>query len=827
VTDFKFDKEKIMQTLIQDLRHGARMLLKQPGFTLIAVVTLSLGIGANTAIFSVVNAALLRPLPFSEAERLIVLRQQTAQAGDLRFSVPELSDYRQQNQTLVSIEEYHTDAFVLFGLAEPVRVQTGVVSAGFFDLLGLRTALGRNFSPDADTPGSEPTLLLSHDFWLRRFGGDNGVIGRSFQLSGASHAQGKVFTVIGVLPPALPFPACDDLYMPAGASPFRSSANLRADRQTRRLQLVARLKSGATIEQAQADLAAIGNRLQQAFPEAYPPSAGFRVALTPLQEELTRQARPALLLLLASVGLVLLLACANVANLMLARLLKREKELAIRAALGASRIRLFRQLLTESLLLALISGVLGLLVAWWGMDLLTAYVARLTPRATETRLDGAVLFFALLLSFLTGILAGVFPACRSRQQLTAALNESHKTSLGVEKRFLRGALVVAQVAISIVLLVGTGLLARSLINLYRVDSGFDAANVLTARVTLNPSKFEDEAQQVALFNAVLEKINAHPEVISSAVAASAPLQQARSVSRGFLIENRRAEEGRPQPAADLYVASSGYFKTLGVPVLKGRTFGEQDQADAPGVAVINQSMARYYWNDEDPLGRRISLDQGESWLTVVGVVGNVRQLGLDKEAAHQVFRPYAQFAVGNLILVRTRANPRNFARQIQTAIAAVDPQLPVDQVRTLEQIRSDSIASPRLTAALLGMFAALALVICVAGIASVTALTVGERTREIGIRLALGARGRDILKLIIGREMAQVLIGAVLGLACALALTRVMSNLLSGLLFGVGATDPLTFGLIGLLLAFVALLACWIPARRATKVDPMIALRTE
>jgi predicted permease len=807
-----------MQTLWQDLQYGVRMLIKNPGFTIIAVLTLSLGIGANTAIFSVVNGVLLQPLPYRDGDQIVVLQQQAPLAGvaNLPFSVKELADYRERSRALEDLVEYHTMSFILLGHGEPERVQTGVVSANFFDMLGVKPILGRTFRPGEDQPGAEPVLVLSHGYWQRSHGSDPNIVGKNFRMND------KVHIVVGVLPPVPQFPNENDVYMPVSACPFRSADAFIANRNARLMSVFGRLKSGATTEQAQTDVATIAGHLQHEYPDSYPKNRGYAAGVTPLQELLTQRARPTLLILLGTAGLVLLIACANVANLALARLLRREREMAIRAALGAGRGRLMRQLLTESTLLSVAGGGLGLVLASWGLDLLVSFAARFTPRTGQIKIDGAVLVFTLIVSVGTGIAFGVLPALTSKGNLVAALKEgSGQATTGAGRQRLRSLLIVTQVAVAFVLLIGAGLMVRSLIKLQQVNGGFNAENVLTMQVVPNFSKYTNAQQARTFFHTLLEKIKSRPGVTSAAVAFTFPLNQSQPLNNTFQIEGRQLAPGDPRPIADFRIASPEYFQTVGIPLVKGRLFTEADNENAPGVAIINQSMARHRWGNDDPIGQRISFNNGQTWLTIVGVVGDVRQYGLDREAADELYRPFAQVPNGTRVLVRTVAEPMSIARQMIEAVYSIDPDQPVSNVQTLEQVRRDSLAAPRLTAILLSLFAGLALTITATGITGVMALWVSQRTQEIGIRMALGATQGRVLRMVLGQGLTLVVIGLLLGVAGAFALTRLMT----AVLFGVEPADPVTFVAVALVLIVVATIACFMPARRATGIHPMIALR--
>ncbi len=807
------------QMLKQDGGYALRMMGKNPGFTAVAALTLALGIGANTAIFSVVRGVLLRPLPYGHGERLVLLHQSAARGGfdDVPFSVKEIEDYRDQNRSFTGLVEYHSMWFTLLGGKQPQRIPTGVVSANFFDILDVKPILGRTFLPGEDRPNAPAVLVLSYAYWQRELGGDLDVIGRTFEMND------RVHTVVGVLPPLPPFPDENSVYMTSSSCPFRSSKANLENRDSRMLNAFARLKPGATLSQAQADLAIIASRLEAEYPKSYPKEYGYTASASPLQEELTRRARPTLLILLGTAGFVLLIACTNVANLTLARLTRRDREMAVRAALGASRARLVRQVLTESLLLALVGGALGLFLAYLGLDLLVAFAARLTPRADEIRLDASVLLFALVVSFATSFLFGLIAALPISGDLGAAMKEG-SISVTSGRNRTRNALIVSQVALSFTLLIGAGLMTRSLIKLSNVDPGFNPENVLSMSISLNWTKYSQPKQTRDFYERLLERLKGLSGVRSAAVSMTFPLDTMGSMRNDLQIEGYTSPPGEPGPTGDFRDASSDYFETIGMPLLRGRAFTDSDNAEAPPVVIVNQSMARHYWGQRDPLGQRISFDDGKKWRTIVGVVGDVRQYGLASPVVDEVYVPFLQSPLLSAsLLVRTAADPASIARDVIAVVHQIDPQQPVAHVQTLKQVRDDSLASPRLTAILLSLFAVLALVITAAGISGIVALAVSQRTHEIGIRMVLGATPADVLRMVLLQGMAPVLIGLCLGVVGALALTRVMS----GLLFGIEPADPLTFVTALLVSAVIAAAACLWPARRATSIQPLVALRAE
>jgi putative ABC transport system permease protein len=807
-----------LEGLRQDVRYGLRSIRQNPAFAAAVVLTLGLGIGANTAIFSVVNGVLLRPLPYGDPERLVAVRQSLTRpaAPSLGFSEKELLDYRAASRTLEGLVEYHTMSFTLLGGREAERVQTGVVSHGFFDFLGVEPLLGRSFRAQDDEPGADAVLVLSHDYWRRRHGGDPGIVGRVFRMNNRPH------TVIGVLPNVPQFPNENDVYMPSSACPFRSSQRTRENRGARMLSVYGRLKPGVTLEQSRADVASVARGLAADHADVYPRESGFAATTLRLGDELTLRARPTLLVLLGAVGCVLLIACANVANLMLSRMLRRSRELAMRAALGAGRARLVRQLLTESTLLALFGGAIGLGLAAAGLDLLVKFTARFTTRASEVGIDATVLGFTLVASVLTGVLFGALPALTARPELAFVMKEeSSRAGGGGGPRRARGLLVVSQVAFSFMLLIAAGLMLRSFWKLQQVDAGFRAENVLTARLSLNWSKYDEDAKVRRFGQDLLRRLEADPEVRSAALSFSVPLAQTPPFNRRFQIEGRPVERDA-RPSLDFRVVSPRYFETIGQRLAHGRGFEDRDDERATPVAVVNQTLARHYWGDADPVGQRISFGgDSEPWITIVGVVGDVRYYGLDREPAHELYRPFAQNPGWGAVMIRTRAEPLGVASLLGRAVRAIDPEQPVDRIRTLAEVRSESVASPRLTALLLGIFALVALLITAAGIGGVLALSVSQRTVEIGVRMAMGAERGAVMRMILGQGLGLVLAGLAIGLTGAIALSRLIERLL----FGVPPTDPLTYAAVAVVLLAVAAFASLLPARRAASVDPLVALR--
>jgi putative ABC transport system permease protein len=810
-----------LSMLRQDSIFALRMMRKNLGFTIAAIVVLGLGIGANTAIFSVVNAVLLKPLPYEHGDRLLMLRQTTPGSGltGSSVSVPELMDYRRQNRSLDALVEYHNMQFILLGRSEPEQVETGVVSWNYFDVFGVKPLVGRNFGPDDEKAGAPAVLLFSFEYWERSFGGDPTVVGKTFRMNDKPH------TVIGVLPPFPQYPQENDVYMPTVACPFRSDPSMIANRQMPMVRMFGRMKRGLKSTEAEADLSAVAASMQREFPNDYPGSSGLKVEATPLKAELTRDAKPIMLFLLAAAGFVLLIACANVANLNLARMVRRERELGVRTALGASRARLFRQLLTESSLLGLAGGALGLLLATGGLQLLAAYVVRFTPRAREVHIDTAVLLFTLVIALFVSVLTGTAPAVARREHLITTFKEGGaQATLGALRGKMRSALIVAQVAVSFLLLIGAGLMVRSLINLQRVDPGFRPENVLTVQLSLDFSRYTTNEKTLGFFDSLLEKVEALPGVASAAAAGDFPLDKSPAFNNQFVIDGQQGNATDRKPVAEFNVISPGYLQVLDIPLRRGRNFDPRDRPESPKVAIINQSLARHYWRDANPVGHRVSFDGGKTWTQIIGVIGDVHEHGLDQPAGDLIYLPFAQYPQNSpALLARTQGDPMAIARTAVQRLYEVDPNQPAGRIQSLEQYRADSIAAPRLTANLLGLFALLALAIAAAGIGGVMALSVSQRAHEIGVRMAIGARPGEIIRMILGQGMSLALAGVAIGLFGAFALTHAVKSLL----FGVTPTDPLTFLGVAAVLSASAFAACYVPAHRASRIDPNIALRVE
>ena len=809
---------RFLDNLRQDLAYGLRGLRHNRGFALVVILTLALGIGANTAIFSVVQGVLLRPLSYAAPDRLVMVNQAAPKAGQpsLGFSVPDFLDFRERNRAFSALAEYHSMWFILLGRPDPERVQTGVVSDNFFDLLGVKPLLGRTFLPGEDKPGAAPVLVLSYEFWQRSFGGDPHVVGQVFEMNNKPHL------VVGVLPPLPAFPNADQVFMPASACPFRGANNVIGNRQGRIISNVfARLKEGVDAPQALDDLRRVGVELCGAFPQDYPRDDGYTVGLQGVAAAFTGGARAPLFVLLGTSGLVLLIACANVANLTLARLVRRDRELAVRTAMGAGRARIFRQLLTENLLLTILGGLAGLALAAGGLHLLLAYAGRFLPRANEIAINTPVLAFTFALSVLTGLIVGSRPALPAPDRLAETLKDGTRGSGGARSR-LRALLVVGQVAVSVPLLVGAGLAARSLVKLQQVDPGLQTGRVLAANLNLNWSRYNDFPKRYGFWERTMIETAKLPSVQAVAISGIEPLNGLVNFPTPFRIENQSLQAGTPAPHATVLVSSEDFFKTIGQPLLRGRAFFPTDTREAPPVAIINQSLASRFWPTEDPVGRRITFDNGTTWTSIVGVVANTRQQ-INADPVDEIHVPLR--ASGGLItgtvLLRTDASPAVLSHDLREAIRRADAQQPVTSIETLEEVRTNSLAPHRLIATLLGLFALLALVITATGIGGVLAFSVSQRTQEIGIRMALGATRADVLWMVLRQGLGLVLIGLAVGTVTAFFLTELMTSVL----YGVPPTDPLTFGAVLLVLLGVAAGACLLPARRATTISPITALR--
>ena len=813
-----------LEELIADLRYGARTLRKNPGFALLAVLTLGLGIGANTAIFSVINGVLLKPLPYDNGDRLLLIQQSTTQASQQNFgvSIKELYDYRQQLASFDGLVEFHQMNFDLLRRGEPDRVATGVVSPNFFAVLGIRPILGRTFVATDDDEGAEAVLVLGHAYWRNKFGADTNIVGQVFEMNDRPH------TVVGVLPAVPHYPNEVDVYMPTSVCPFRAVAetNIESNRRAfSALQVFGLLKPGTAPETAATEVTTVAQRWAQDFPQVYRPGTGFQSRTAKVLEQLTTGARQMLLILLGTTGLVLLLACANVANLTLARMLRRDRELAMRTALGAGRWRLVRQLLTESTLLAVLGGVVGLIFAWSTVDMLTRFVGRFTARTGEIDLDPWVLGFTLLISVVTGLLFGTFPALAARIDLVSALRSGGKgtSAIGGGRR-LQGALIVAQVAVSVVLLVGAGLLLLSFYRLQQVDPGYRGERVMSAEIFGNFRRYPDAQSLRRLYVSILERLEGSPGVTAAAVTNAVPLSGVQPGQTRFQVGGRTYDSPEQRPTTDVRVASTKYFETLGIPLKRGRTFTELDHENAASVAIINETLARREWEGRDPIGAEVSANNGQTWATIIGVVGDVKTFGLDRDAVSQVYLPLRQTGgLAGRIMVRMTGDSSGAIAVIRDAVHAVNPDLPIENVRTLDEIRDTALATPRLTAMLLTVFAALALLVTLTGITGVIAQSVSHRTQEFGLRMALGATQNSVLAMVLRQGLVLVAIGLAIGMAASFALARVLESYLYQTTTG----DPLTFVVVAIAFLIAGTLACLGPAWRATTVDPMNALRAE
>jgi putative ABC transport system permease protein len=812
-----------MQTLLQDLRYAARMLMKRPGFTLVAVIALALGIGANTAIFSVINSILLRPLAYRDPAALVVINHDYPKIN-LKASVSAIgyTHYRDNAKSFESVAALTGGSFNLTGGGDPERLNGSPVTHNFFSALGASPALGRVFLPEEDQPGKNKVVVLSHAFWQRRFGGDQSLVNKTITLNDES------YTVVGVMPASFQFGRelgqVVDLWTPIAFTPEQLQFNRLTNEN---LFVFARLKPGVTTEQAQAELNTIADNLRQQY---FPPGAdrsNWGLTTQSFRELVVGDIRQALWILMGIVGLVLLIACANVANLLLARAADRQKEMAIRTALGAGRWRVIRQLLTESALLAVAGGVIGLLLAWWGVSALVKINEAQIPRANEIGLDWLVLAFTLGVALLTGVIFGLVPALQtSKADLHETLKEGGRTGSSGARGWVRGTLVVLEMALALVVLISAGLLIRSFWNLQQVNPGFVPQNVLAMSVTLPMTKYREPVQRANFYQELLQRIRALPGVRSAGACSILPLSGNNS-SGSFRIEGRDTPQGQSLPHGDRWAATTDYFSTMKIPIVRGRFFDDRDTMDSQPVAIIDETMQRKYWPNEDPVGKRISFQGGQQnpiWREIVGIVGHVKHRGLEGESRVQYYIPHSQVQNPSMnLVIRTDAEPTSLAGVTRGAISGMDKDLPVFRVRTLEQYVVDSMAQRRFAMTLLGIFAVVGLALAAVGLYGVLAYSVTQRSHEIGIRMALGARATDVLRLVIGQGMLLALAGVALGIVGAFLLTRLMANLL----FGVKASDPLTFVVIALLLTLVALVACFVPARKATKVDPMVALRYE
>jgi len=800
--------------MLNDLRYALRQLVKSPSFTAIAILTLALGIGACSAIFSVVNVVLLQPLDYPEANRIVAIRETNLpQFPEFSVSPPNYIDWEKQTKSYEHLAAYGGAQLNLTGEGEPQRLVGVKATAHYFDVYGVKPVLGRMLLPEEDAPGKNHVVVLSYPFWQRVFGGARDVVGREVQLNG------EPYNIVGVAPLGFGLASKVDAWIPMAFKPDETANDARGGHY---INVVGRLKPGVTVAQARAELEVIASQLAQQYPDS---NKGWGILMMPLQDYSVRDVKPVLYTLLGAVGCVLLIACANLANLLLARATARHREISIRAALGASRARLVRQLLTESVVLSLFGGVAGLLLARWGLDALLALAPTSLPRITEIHLDSRVLLFSLVLSVVTGLVFGIAPAwLAARADVNEALKQGSRGSTeGGARGRLRSALVVLEVTFALMLLGGAGLLARSFMQLAHVDPGFNPANATLLRLSLPQKKYELPAQQTAFANALLDRVKALPGVQAAGITHSMPL--VGDYVLGFNIEGRPAIAPSDLPSTNYYAVTPDYFRAMGIRLIRGRTFTPQDDAKAPRVALINETMARQHFPNEDPIGKRINITNGpDAWREIIGIVADIKQYGVDEATSAQSYEPFAQVPFSSLnVVVRTNGSPAALLGALRPAVYAVDKDQPIGAIRPLEEIVADSIARQRFAMTLLTVFSLVALVIAAVGIYGVMAYSVVQRTGEFGIRMALGAQQRDVLRLVLMQGGKLIGLGLIIGLAATLAASRAMGSML----FNTSAQDPLTLGAITVLLGAVALVACLLPANRATKVNPIEALRTE
>jgi putative ABC transport system permease protein len=822
-----------MRTLAKDVAYAVRMLAKSPGFSLAAILSLAIGIGANTSIFSILDALLLRPLPYKDAGRLVILwnRSPGLNITEDWFSTAQYFDIKTGHHGFeqVAIAIGGNDNLTSHG--EPERVGTIRISSNLLPMLGQSAALGRTFSADEDSPGRPATALISHGMWERHYGADPRIIGQAVTLNGLP------YEVVGIMPPSFSLPR-EVLPTLGGAEqadillPLPLPADAAQNRDHEDYNIMGKLKPGVSAAQAQAEMDTITARLRHDHPQTYPPNGGLTFGIVPLLEQVVGDARPALFVLLGAVGFVLVIACANVANLLLARAVARQKEIAIRTALGASRWRIVQQLLTESVLLSLCGGALGVLLAFWSLHWIQILGPKSVPRIHDIGIDSAALLFTFLLSLGSGTLFGLAPALRiSRLNVNATLQDASRGSAGTSAvwgrgNHLRRLLVVAELALCVMVLIGAGLLIRSFGRLQHVSPGFNARNVLTLELTLNGPKYKDPQAVLATYRDLWKRVEALPGVTASGGVTALPMSQMFEWGP-ITVEGRVLPPGENFINADQHMVSGHYFSAMEIPLRSGRFFNQQDNTTSPKVVIVDEYMARQLWPDQNPIGQRIhygGLSDNEPWETVVGVVGRVKQYTLDTDSRIALYRPQTQYPTGTMnVVLRTGTDPAALTSAVKQTIRALDSDLPLYNVRTMEQRMEESLARRRFSMLLLALFACVALALATIGTYGVMAYLVNQGTREIGIRIALGATQMGIVRLVVWKGMALALSGVAVGLAGALALSRLMRSLL----FGVSPADPLTFVAISLLLAFVTLLASYIQAHRAAHIDPIVSLRYE
>ncbi len=809
-----------MDVLWKNLVYSARMLWKKPSLTAVAIIAIGLGIGANTAIFSVVNTVLLQPLPFPQPKQLVnIASEQRNQTLDGRgtFSVPDFLDVQKSSTTLQHVATFQGSGTFTTDGNEPERLLGAMVSYDYFNVLGVKPELGRAFTPDEDKPGAAPVVLISHALWQRRYAGDPNIIGREIDLGGKT-------TVVGVMPAGFEFPISDenqDFWEPLFAASFMTK-EVRDERANRFLPVIGRLKPGVTVEQAKADLDLISRQIEQSSPVS---NTNVTFNTVSMHEDITRDYRPALLVMLGAVGLVLLIACANVANLLLARAVSRQKEIAIRMALGASRRRIAGQLLMESVLLALAGGVVGLLLATWGTDLLVAYGPADVPRLRDVGVDRYVLFFTLGLATLTGIIFGLAPALHASKPAPGNMLKENGRGVSTGRNRMRGALIVSEVALSLMLLAGAGLLINSFWRLLRTDAGFKPKGVLALDIPLSRETYKTTEERVAAFQQLIARMKSVPGVRDVSVVSNVPLSE-NDIEVSFQVEGREPYKPGEEAVADYTVAGNDYFRTMDIALLRGRVFTDSDTANSPQVMIVSKAFTKVYFPNEDAIGKRIILDgKNKTPREIVGVVDDVRRKGLDSDVQPEMYFSFVQKPERrlNLVIRSTTDDASQLTAAARAEVKAFNPQQIIWRAQTLEQMLSTSVAPRKFNMMLLGIFAGVALVLAAVGLYGVMSYSVSWRTQEIGIRMALGAKRTDVLRMVVRQGMTMTLIGLTLGLVGVIALSRVMV----GLLYGVSPTDPLTFAGVSIVLLVVALLACLIPARRATRVDPIVALRSE
>jgi putative ABC transport system permease protein len=806
-----------MNDLMRDIRYGFRTLVKRPAFTLIAIITLAIGIGANSAIFSVVNALLVKPLPFPDLDRIVAVWDKVPSRGVERneVTVADYLDWRAQNKSFEHLGIYRWWSTNLTGAGTPERVQGFLVTPNFLDIVGVKPMMGRGFRAEEDQPGKDAVALLTYGLWQRRFGADPNIIDKTIATNGVAR------TVIGVLPRGFNFPKGSEIYAPLAMTP-----QLMSNRDNHSYLGIGRLKPGVPLKAAQAEMDTIAGQLEKQYPAS---NTGRGVVIYPLLEDTVRMYATATWVLMSAVGFVLLIGCANVANLMLARAAGRQREIALRAALGASRLRIIRQLLTESVMLALAGGTLGILIAYWTIDLIRianpGEASKFAAGWDQISVNPPVLGFALIVSIFCGVLFGLAPALQlSKPDLNHALKEGGRQTTSGSHR-LRGLLVISEVALSLMLLVTAGLLIRSFLQLLKTDPGFNPDSLLTMNLVLPAAKYKDGPQRAAFYSELVRRVDVLPGVESAAVVSHIPLGGSNS-SNSFLIEDRPEPPHGHEFEGRYRVCTPDYFRTMGIAVMKGRAFTDQDKAGAPPVIIVNETLARKYWPNQDPIGKRIRFYgpvERNPWMQIVGVVKDVRH-DLSIPITPDYYLPHAQDSWNSMVLVaKTKVDPTTLAAPIREQVWSIDKDQPVFDVRTMHEVRAISVALYSFSSISLSVFAGIALLLAAIGIYGVMAYAVTQRTHEIGIRMALGASGRDVLQLVVKHGMALALIGIGLGLGGAWAVTRFMSSLL----VGVSATDALTLSSVSFCLLLVALFACYVPARRATKVDPLVALRYE